>query len=126
MPNCKACGYPNRAGAERCEQCGALIIDEDTEPIPPQPSPPIDQAPEEDNDLESRLLALLQKSKAISAVKLYREERRVGSKEAQDVVDKLALQHGLHPKGSGCAGIVVLMLMACGTMAAAFLVRATP
>ncbi len=120
MPNCKACGYPNRAGGERCEQCGARIKDEGAEPIPPQPSPPTDQIREEDNDLESRLVALLQKGKAISAVKLYREAGGVGSKEAQDVVEKLALQHGLHPKGSGRAGIVVLMLTACGTMAAAF------
>ena len=120
MPDCKACGHSNCAGAERCEQCGARIIDEGTEPIPPQPSPPTDQVPEEDNDLESRLVALLQKGRAISAVKLCREERGLGSEEAQDVVEKLDIQHGLRPKGSGCAGIVVLMLTACGTMAAAF------
>jgi small subunit ribosomal protein S21 len=98
MPHCKACGYSNRAGAERCEQCGARIIDEGTEPIPPQPSTPTDQVPEEHNDLESRLVALLQKGKTISAVKLYREERGVGSKEAHDIEEdcvtiKIMLRH---------------------------------
>ena len=52
MPDCKACGYSNRAGVERCEQCSTRIIDEGTEPIWPQPSQPTDQAPEEDDDLE--------------------------------------------------------------------------
>jgi hypothetical protein len=119
MPNCKACGYHNLAGAEQCEQCGARIIDEGTELIPPQPSTPTDQTSEEGNDLETRLVALLQKGKAISAVKLYQKERRVGSEEAQEVVETLAVQHGLRPKGSGCAGIVVLILTACGAMTTA-------
>jgi len=61
--------------------------------------------------LEGQVLALMQVQKKIWAIKLYREQTGVGLKEAKDAVEALAAKHGISPKGAGCAGMVLLIVM---------------
>jgi large subunit ribosomal protein L7/L12 len=62
--------------------------------------------------LEGQVLAFMQGQKKIEAIKLYREQTGVGLKEAKDAVESLAAKYGINPKGAGCAGIVLLMVIA--------------
>ncbi|HEY1785770.1 MAG TPA: ribosomal protein L7/L12 [Pirellulales bacterium] len=64
-------------------------------------------------DLDQQLLKLLQADQKIAAIKLYRERKSVGLKQAKDAVEALAAQHGiLFPARAGCFGVLVLLL--CG------------
>ena len=63
------------------------------------------------NSLEGQVLALMQGQKKIWAIKLYREQTGVGLKQAKDAVEALAAKHGISPKGAGCAGMVLLIVM---------------
>ena len=62
------------------------------------------------NSLEGQVLALLQGQKKILAIKLYREQTRVGLKQAKDTVEALAAKHGISTQ-TGCAGMVLLMVV---------------
>jgi len=43
--------------------------------------------------LSLAVIALLQQGRKIEAIKLLREERHIGLKEAKDIVDEYCLQH---------------------------------
>ncbi len=62
--------------------------------------------------LEGQVLVLMQGQKKIEAIKLYRQQTGVGLKEAKDVVESLAAKYGISPKGAGCAGMVLLLVVA--------------
>jgi ribosomal protein L7/L12/tRNA A-37 threonylcarbamoyl transferase component Bud32 len=66
---------------------------------------------EHPNSLESEVLALMQGRQKIEAVGLYRAQTGVGLKEAKDAVEALAAKHGIRPKGTGCAGMVLLIVV---------------
>ena len=63
------------------------------------------------NSLEGQVLALMRDQKKIWAIKVYRENTGVGLKQAKDAVEALAAKHGINPKGAGCAGMVLLMVV---------------
>jgi ribosomal protein L7/L12 len=63
------------------------------------------------NSLEGQVLALMRGQKKIWAIKVYREKTGVGLKQAKDAVEALAAKHGINPKGAGCAGMVLLMVV---------------
>jgi hypothetical protein len=48
----------------------------------------------------------------IAAIKLHRQETGSGLKEAKDAVEALAAKHGIIARGAGCAGMVLLVLLA--------------
>jgi ribosomal protein L7/L12 len=49
-----------------------------------------ERVPQRPDTFENRLLLLMQAGKKIEAIKLYREETRIGLKEAKDTVEALA------------------------------------
>jgi ribosomal protein L7/L12 len=71
------------------------------------------------NSLEGQVIALLQAQKKIEAVKVYRQQTGDGLKEAKEAVEALAVKHGISPKGTGCAGIVLLMIALTSSLALA-------
>jgi hypothetical protein len=115
MPKCSFCGHFNRTGAAQCEECGAQltnVANNDADSTPPPAAP-------ESGSLEADVLALMQGQKKIQAIKLYRERTGVGLKEAKDFVESLAAKHGVPSSSGGCAGVVLLMLLAGATVAGA-------
>jgi ribosomal protein L7/L12 len=63
------------------------------------------------NSLEGQIVALLNERKKIEAIRLYRTQSGAGLKEAKEAVEGLEIKHGINPKGAGCAGMVLLMIM---------------
>jgi len=63
------------------------------------------------DSLEGQILVLMQSQKKIEAIKIYRQQTGVGLKEAKDAVEALAAEHGISPKGAGCAGMVLLIVV---------------
>jgi ribosomal protein L7/L12 len=62
--------------------------------------------------LQSEIVALLEGRKKIEAIKLYRQRKGVGLKEAKDAVEAIAAQAGIAtPAGSGCASVVLLLIV---------------
>ena len=74
------------------------------------------RSPEADDirpdSLEGQVLVLMQGQKKIEAIKLYRQQTGVGLKEAKDAVESLAAKYGISPKGAGCAGMVLSLVVA--------------
>ena len=64
-----------------------------------------------DSDLEAEVLRLLGERKKIQAIKLYRERTGVGLKDAKDAVEAMATRHGVASQGTGCAGVIVVILL---------------
>jgi hypothetical protein len=54
--------------------------------------------------------------KKIEAVKRYRQQTGCDLKNAKDAVEALAAKHGIVSKGAGCAGVFLMMVLACGTL----------
>ncbi|MBI3866789.1 MAG: ribosomal protein L7/L12 [Planctomycetia bacterium] len=63
-------------------------------------------------DLEKQVLDLMAADRKIAAIKVYREQTGAGLKEAKDAVEALAARHGIAPVGTGCFGMLVLVLAA--------------
>jgi ribosomal protein L7/L12 len=80
-----------RSGAERGEALS------ESEPVDPN---------------EDHVLSLLEGGRKIEAIRLYRSQSGVGLKEATDYVEALATKYGISPKGAGCAGMVLLIVLA--------------
>ena len=66
----------------------------------------------DEKDLEAEVLDALSRTGKIQAIKLYRDRTKAGLKEAKDAVESIAARHGLVSKGSGCAGMVLLFVLA--------------
>lgn len=107
MPKCHFCDHNNPAGVDRCENCGAWI-EQKTASTSKEQEP----SPESDN-LEAKVLALMEGGKKIEAIKLYRQQTGCDLKNAKDAVEALATKHGIVSKGSGCAGVILAMLLVC-------------
>lgn len=71
-------------------------------------------APERDvpEDFEADLLRLLGEGKKIKAIKLYRQHKGSGLKEAKEAVELLGERHGMLVRGRGCLGSVLLAVIA--------------
>ena len=65
----------------------------------------------QDAATEDHIVSLLEGGRKIAAIKLYRKQTGANLKEAKDFVEALATKHGISPKGAGCAGTVLLMVM---------------
>jgi hypothetical protein len=114
MAKCRFCDHKNPAGVDRCQNCGAWIEAKfDSAPATPVSQAEAKPLPESDS-LEGQVLALLEGGRKIQAVKLYREQTGCDLKAARDAVEALAAKHGVVAKGGGCAGVVLLVLMAAG------------
>jgi ribosomal protein L7/L12 len=57
---------------------------------------------------DKQLLELLAAGQKIAAIKLYRQQTRLGLKEAKEAVEALAAKHGIATPRSGCLGLLVL------------------
>ncbi|NQU23621.1 MAG: ribosomal protein L7/L12 [Candidatus Nealsonbacteria bacterium] len=102
MPKCEFCGRSYPADAEACPGCGDKNANVER-------SPAADPSAEA-TELETRVLAELQTSGKIPAIKLYREETNAGLKEAKDAVEAFAGQHDIVATKSGCAGVLLLLI----------------
>jgi ribosomal protein L7/L12 len=63
-----------------------------------------------DSDVEREVLAELERSGKIAAIRVYRSATGVGLKEAKDAVEAIAERHGLSQVKSGCASILLLVM----------------
>lgn len=71
----------------------------------------------DDGSLADQVISLLERGEKIPAVKLYREQKGVGLKEAKEAVERLGEQHGIPASsGAGCLGMVLMLV---GVIAAA-------
>ena len=107
MAKCPFCNHFNRTDATECEECRAPLqtVPSGSDATPPAAAP-------EPGSLESEILGLMQGQQKIKAIKLYRDRTGAGLKEAKDFVETLAAKHGVAPSTGGCAGMVLLMLLA--------------
>jgi ribosomal protein L7/L12 len=115
MPKCRFCNHDNPVGIDRCQSCGAWI--EQAVPATAtsqgqENGPAPDESRPDPGSLEGQVLALVQSQKKIEAIKLYRQQTGTGLKEAKDAVEALAAKHGISSQGAGCAGMVLLVLVA--------------
>ncbi len=55
---------------------------------------------------------MLEGGRKIEAIKLYRKQSGASLKEAKDYVEALAAKYGISPKQAGCAGMVLLIVLA--------------
>ena len=85
MPECPFCDHPNPPGVDRCESCGAWVV-QGEEPKPGRAGLPTG------GDLEGRVRTLMAEGRKIEAIKVYREATGAGLKEAKDAVEALDLQ----------------------------------
>ena len=113
MPRCPFCDHPNPPGTERCESCGAWVV-QGVEPGADQGrSPERGPTPEVAGDLAAQVLTLMAEGRKIEAIKRYRERTGAGLKAAKDAVEALAARHGLPTAGrSGCLGAIALLIAA--------------
>ena len=65
----------------------------------------------QDAALENEIVSLLEGGQKIIAIKLYRKQAGASFKEAKGFVEALAVEYGISPKGAGCAGMVLLLVM---------------
>jgi hypothetical protein len=98
MPICPHCNESNPADVGICKNCGNSL-------------PLVESVAEPASDFEATILGLLKGGKKIDAIKLYREKTGLGLKESKDAVEVLAAKHGIVTQGSGCAGMVLLLLL---------------
>jgi hypothetical protein len=61
--------------------------------------------------MEDELLQLLEAGRKLEAVKIYKQRTGVQLIEAKQAVEALGARHGIVPKGGGCAGVLVAIVM---------------
>ena len=120
MPKCHFCDHNNPAGIDRCQNCGAWI-ERKAGSTSTDSGRQAEPTPEPDS-LETQLLALMKGGKKIVAIKLYRQQTGCDLKAAKDAVEALAANHGIVSKGGGCAGVILLMLVATAGIGVWFLI----
>ena len=64
-----------------------------------------------DATTEDQILTLLEAGRKIAAIKFYRRQTGASLAEAKGVVEALAAKHGISPKGAGCAGMLLLVVL---------------
>jgi ribosomal protein L7/L12 len=63
---------------------------------------------------EADLLDLLRQGQKVEAIKVYRERTGTGLREAKEAIERLAAQHEIAPRGSGCLAMLAVTLAAAG------------
>lgn len=67
--------------------------------------------PPAESDLQQEIVSLLERGRKIEAIKLHRERMGTGLKEAKDAVEAIAAErHIIAPSGSGCLGVMLVIL----------------
>lgn len=112
MTTCRFCDHRNPPGQKHCTGCGAELPVEAASPRPPDPVGEL-------SELDRELLAILQKSGKIQAIKRCREATGVGLKEAKDAIEALAARSGVQPSPSGCVKVLLAMFATICLMVAA-------
>ena len=104
MTRCPQCDRENPLGLAKCQICGATL-----------PSAAVadeDPAAADERDLERELVGLLKGGHKIEAIKVYRERRDVGLKEAKDAVEALAARQGIvASQPAGCLSVLLLAVI---------------
>lgn len=108
MQRCPACDHFNLADATECERCGKAISSRLPGDAPP--AEPVGPGPD---TFEGRVLHTVRQSGKIAAIKLYREQRGGGLKEAKEAVEAMMAEHGVRAgsSGSGCGAAVLAMIV---------------
>ena len=78
---------------------------------------------------DSKIVEMLKENRFIEAVKMVREERKIGLKEASDYVKNVAVQNGLPMPKAGPGAYIVLGLLAAviiGVATLLFFVNSVP
>ena len=82
---------------------------------------PAQPTPMTDSNLNSQVVSLLHQGERIKAVKLYKSHAGVRIKEAKQAVDRIGEQHGIPvSSGSGCLGVILVMIVGLEIFTAAF------
>lgn len=82
---------------------------------------PAQPTPMTDSNLNSQVVSLLHQGERIKAVKLYKSQAGVRLKEAKQAVDRIGEQHGIPvTSGSGCLGVILLVIVGIEMLTAAF------
>jgi hypothetical protein len=113
MAECTICNHVNSSTSKYCAECGAALVNDPPNFYTDEPNePPPSDKPADGDSLDGRILSLMREGKKIPAVKLCREQTGLGLKEAKDYVESLAKTHDVvAPAGSGCAGMLALVLV---------------
>ncbi len=64
----------------------------------------------QDAAIEDHIVSLLEAGRKIAAIRLYRRQTGASLKDAKDFVEALAAKHEISPKGTGCAGMILLLI----------------
>jgi hypothetical protein len=98
MIQCPNCQHFNLADASICERCGVslVIADPDAGDI---------------SALDAQVLTIAGTGGKIAAIKWYRQQTGLGLKEAKDAVEALMRQHHVSPPKSGCAGMMLAVVI---------------
>lgn len=111
MPRCTFCDCMNSVDARKCERCGAEMPA--AEEGAASTTTAAIKLPE---DVESRIAGLLHDRQKIEAIKLYRQVTNAGLKDAKDAVEAMERKLGISSGGAGCAGMLVLCLVAASVV----------
>jgi ribosomal protein L7/L12 len=70
-------------------------------------------APFDDSELTQQVCDLLSRGEKIEAVKRYRDRFHVGLRDAKEAVERIGAENGIPvSSGSGCFGVVLLVIIA--------------
>ena len=116
MQRCRFCDHQSPGGVERCTSCGG--------PLPLEKSDAPGNADEEAarapaDEFAAQVLDLMKRGRKVDAIRLYRQQRQVGLKEAKDAVEALAAEHGVSPQGRGCTAMLLIFAIAAMLLSAA-------
>ena len=102
MPKCRICEHGNPAGIDRCQNCGTWLEHGVLSAGQERRTGSFDQQP---NDLEGHIRLLMQQSRKIEAIKLYREQTGSGLKEDKDAVEAMESGQRLERRSPNTDGI---------------------
>jgi hypothetical protein len=107
MQRCPACDHFNLADATECERCGRTLSSESPDEAASSASSGLTA-----DTFESRVLHTARTSGKIAAIKLYREQRGGGLKEAKEAVEAMMAEHGVTTgAGAGCGATVLALFV---------------
>lgn len=114
MQRCPACDHFNLVDEVTCERCGGTLSAESLDAGVAEPA--VDPAAD---SFEGRVLHAARTNGKIAAIKLYREQRGGGLKEAKEAVEAIMAEYGVTvgTSGSGCGTSVLAILIALITIA---------
>ena len=103
MPNrCPACHQPVPPFTTACPYCGEACA---------QP------AGSDMEQFERELTQLVADGRKLEAIKQYRERTGCGLRDSKEAVEQLAVRQGVITKSSGCASVLLLLLMLAASLA---------